>query len=212
LAAAAPAWGGEQWRVATDLRSNRVWQTLVLDIDPAHGTRNGDALAFVATPANGRVYRFDRSVEGARSTALSAGATAFVHVAGATSLWERLQSRRALPAGPAATDGPRSKGAGTTRQHRDSHAHFDAYSSPAASATPSPHGCRTAHMLSIRFGYGRPFSSARCRAAAFCAGDNGCARWPRGLGFFQGGILEARMGMTAGKGGAHRDAMRCANE
>ncbi|UKE54252.1 hypothetical protein [Xanthomonas graminis] len=144
--------------MATDLRSNRVWQTLALDTDPAHGTRNGDALAFVATPANGRVYRFDRSVEGARSTALSAGATAFVHVAGATSLWERLQSRRALPAGPAATDGPRSKGAGTTRQHRNSHAHFDAYSSPAASATPSPHGCRTAHMLSIRFGYGRPES------------------------------------------------------
>lgn len=96
--------------------------------------------------------------------------------------------------------------------HRDSHAHFDAYSSPAASATPSARGCRTAHMLSIRFGYGRPLSSARCRAAAFCAGDNGCARWPRGLGFFQGGVLEAGMGMAAGKGGAHRDAMRCANE
>ncbi len=92
------------------------------------------------------------------------------------------------------------------------HAHLDAYSSPAASATPSARGCRTAHMLSIRFGYGRPLSSARCRAAAFCAGDNGCARWPRGLGFFQGGGLEAGMGMAAGKAGAHRDAMRCANE
>lgn len=77
LAAAAPAWGGEQWIVATDLWGNRVYQTLELDAtgtqlqgrldaDPVRGTRHGDAVAFVATSADGRVYRFDGSIEGER--------------------------------------------------------------------------------------------------------------------------------------------------
>ncbi len=37
-------------------------------------------------------------------------------------------------------------------------------------------GSRAAHMLSTRFGYGRPFSSARCFAASFCDDDKGWLR------------------------------------
>ncbi|WP_139115930.1 hypothetical protein [Xanthomonas translucens] len=73
-----------------------------------HGTRNGDALAFVTTSANGRVYRFDGRVESERSTALSAGATAFVHVAGATSVATGLTDRACR------NRWPKSKGGGTT--------------------------------------------------------------------------------------------------
>ncbi len=77
LLASAPAWGGEQWIVATDLWGNRSYQTLELDATgtqlqgrldnaPVRGTRHGDALAFVATSADGSVYRFDGRVEGER--------------------------------------------------------------------------------------------------------------------------------------------------
>lgn len=76
-AASAPAWGGEQWIVATDLWGNRSYQTLELDAtgtqlqgrldaDPVRGTRHGDTVAFVATSADGRVYRFDGRVDGDR--------------------------------------------------------------------------------------------------------------------------------------------------
>ena len=77
LAASAPAWGGEQWIVATDLWGNRSYQTLELDttgtqlqgrLDKAsvRGTRHGAALTFEATSADGSVYRFDGRVEGER--------------------------------------------------------------------------------------------------------------------------------------------------
>lgn len=77
LAASAPAWGSEQWIVATDLWGNRSYQTLELDtagmqlqgrLDKAsvRGTRHGPALAFEATAADGSVSRFDGRIEGDR--------------------------------------------------------------------------------------------------------------------------------------------------
>jgi len=77
LVASAPAWGGEQWIVATDLWGNRSYQTLELDttgtqvqgrLDKAsvRGTRHGAALAFEAISADGSVSRFDGRIEGER--------------------------------------------------------------------------------------------------------------------------------------------------
>ncbi|MBB5886403.1 acetamidase [Xanthomonas sp. LMG 8992] len=74
---AAPSWASEQWIVAADLWGNRLYQTLELeahgsqlqgrlDADPVQGTRNGNAITFTATGADGRLYRFDGRVDGAR--------------------------------------------------------------------------------------------------------------------------------------------------
>lgn len=61
-------------------------------------------------------------------------------------------------------------------------------------AHQDPFGCRLAHMLSTRFGYGRPAPSARCFAAAFWASVSGvAARLDVGLGRFHGGGVKSVM-------------------
>jgi len=77
VAASASAWCREHWIVTTDLWGNRLQQTLEmeasgahlqgrLDADPVRGSRSGDTLAFTATSADGRVYRFDGRIDGDR--------------------------------------------------------------------------------------------------------------------------------------------------